>query len=268
VDKIASTVNRFYEQYPYPSLPIRTERDLVSKLHANVMSKILSSAGLEAQMLSGKEILDAGCGTGEKAAYFSYQGACVTAIDTCRASLRKAQGLAEKFRLQVDFSLFDIAEFRTKKRFDHVFCLGALHHTRYPYTNFRALAALCRPGGTITIGLYNRYGRLGHRMTRMWIGVRAGKDIGKRMTYVEKSIYRRKLRSVHEQAYVADKFVNPHESYHTVGEVLRWFDREGFEYVGSHPFTEKGQLAAFLTQLKWMIKGNGFFIISGIKRVQ
>ncbi len=265
MDKIASTVNRFYEQYPYPSLPIRNERDLISKLHANVMSKILNSAGLEPALLSGKEILDAGCGTGEKASYFSYHGARVTAIDTCRASLGKAQELAEKFRLKVDFSLCDIAEFRTENRFDHVFCLGALHHTKYPYTNFRALAGLCRPGGTITIGLYNRYGRLGHRMARMWVGLRAGKDFGKRMAYVERSIYRRKLRSIHEQAYVADKFVHPHESYHTVGEVLGWFDREGFEYIGSHPHTEKGQLAAFLAQLKWMVKGKGFFVISGIK---
>ncbi len=60
MDKIGRSVNLLYERYPYPSLPIRTERDLISKLHANVMSKILASAGLEPQALSGKEILDAG----------------------------------------------------------------------------------------------------------------------------------------------------------------------------------------------------------------
>ncbi len=265
MDKIAYKVNRFYERYPYPSLPIRTERDLVSKLHANVMSKILASAGLLPRSLSGKEILDAGCGTGEKACYFSYYGARVTAIDLCRASLQKAEELAEKFNLNVDFHYCDIAKFRPEKRFDHVFCLGALHHTRYPYMNFRALAGLCKPGGTITVGLYNRYGRLGHRAARIWVGLRAGNDIERRMNFVENSIYRRKLRSVHEQAYVADKYVHPHESYHTVGEVLGWFERDGFTYLGSHPHTEKGKFVAFVTQLKWMIKGNGFFIISGRK---
>ncbi|VVB93685.1 Ubiquinone biosynthesis O-methyltransferase [uncultured archaeon] len=265
MDKIASRVNQFYELYPYPSLPIRTERDLVKKLHANVMSRILATAGLEPGSLSGKEILDAGCGTGEKACYFSYYGACVTAFDLCRASLGKAQELAGKFNLKVEFSHCDIAEFRPGKKFDHVFCLGALHHTKNPYTNFKALAGLCKPGGTITIGLYNRYGRLTHRATRMWIGLRAGNDFEKRMAYVERSIYGRKMRSTHETAYVADKYVHPHESYHTVGEVLDWFARDGFTFIGSHPHTGKGELAAFLAQLKWLARGNGFFIISGRK---
>ena len=262
MDRIALEVNKFYERYPYPSLPVRTERDLVRKLHANVMGKILATAGLVPSSLSGKEILDAGCGTGEKACYFSYYGARVTAIDLCRASLQKAKELAEKFRLKVDFGCCDIAEFKPGKKFDHVFCLGALHHTEKPYENFTALADLCKPGGTITIGLYNRYGRLSHRAARMWISLRSGSDIEKRMSYVERSIYRRKLRSIHEKAYVADKYVNPHESYHTVGEVLGWFGKNDFRFIGSHPHTRTG-VKAFFSQLRWMARGNGFFIMSG-----
>jgi 2-polyprenyl-3-methyl-5-hydroxy-6-metoxy-1,4-benzoquinol methylase len=265
MDKIALSVNRLYEKFPYPSLPIRTEHDLISKLHANIMGKILATAGLEPDLLSGKEVLDAGCGTGEKACYFSYYDAHVTAIDLCRSSLQKAMGLAERFHLQVEFGHCDLAEFRTEKRFDHVFCLGALHHTRYPYKNFAALADLCKPGGTITVGLYNKYGRLAHRVTRMWIGLRAGSDIDKRLEYVEKSIYRRKMRSVHETAYVADKYVNPHESYHSVGEVLGWFEKNGITYIGAHPHVGDGGFSAFLTQLRWMVKGSGFFIVSGRK---
>ncbi len=264
MDKITHRVNQFYERYPYPSLPIRTERDLVSKLHANVMSKILATAGLNTGSLAGKYILDAGCGTGEKASYFSYHGARVTAFDLCRASLEKARELAAKFNLEVELSHCDIAEFKTAKMFDHVFCLGALHHTKYPYNNFLALAKLCRPGGTMTIGLYNRYGRLGHRAVRTWIGLRAGEDFERRMDYVERAIYGRKMRSVHEVAYVADKYVHPHESYHTVGEVLEWFEQNDFSYIGAHPHTEAG-MRAFFTQLKWMVKGNGFFVMSGRK---
>ncbi len=262
MDKITRRVNQFYERYPYPSLPIRTERDLVSRLHANVMSKILATAGLTAGELAEKEILDAGCGTGEKASYFSHHGARVTAFDLCMASLEKARELAAKFNLEVEFSRCDIAEFKTEKMFDHVFCLGALHHTKYPYNNFLALAKLCRPGGTITIGLYNRYGRLGHRVVRTWIGLRAGEDFERRMDYVERAIYGRKMRSLHEVAYVADKYVHPHESYHTVGEVLEWFERNDFSYIGAHPHTGT---KAFFTQLKWMVKGNGFFVMSGRK---
>jgi hypothetical protein len=99
----------------------------------------------------------------------------------------------------------------------------------------------------------------------MWIGLRAGSDIDKRLEYVEKSIYRRKLRSIHETAYVADKYVNPHESYHSVGEVLGWFEKNGITYIGAHPHVGEGGFPALLTQLRWMIKGSGFFIVSGRK---
>jgi len=51
-------------------------------------------------------------------------------------------------------------------------------------------------------------------------------NFDRRMEYVEKKIYGRKMRSVHEVAYVADKYVHPHESYHTVEEVLGWFEKK------------------------------------------
>ncbi len=267
MDEIARSVNLLYERYPYPSLPIRTERDLVSKLHTNVMSKILSTAGLEPGLLSGKEVLDAGCGTGEKSCYFSYYGANVTAIDLCESSLLRAKELAGMFNLQIEFIRSDICDVKIRKKFDHVFCLGVLHHTGDPYMRFRALAGLCKPGGTITIGLYNLYGRLTHRTNRMWIKLVAGDNIDDRLNYVEKSIYKRKLKSAHEIAYVADKYVNPYESYHTVGEVLNWFDKNDITYTGSYPATEKGKFKAFFSQLNWLIQRKGFFIVSGRKNV-
>lgn len=265
MDKIALSVNQLYERYPYPSLPIRNEHDLVNKLHANVMSKILATAGLEPQSLCGKEVLDAGCGTGEKSCYFSYYGAEVTAIDLCSPSLAKGKKLAEKFKLQIRFRECDIAEFKTEKRFDHIFCLGVLHHTSNPYQRFRVLAALCKPGGTVTIGLYNRYGRFAHRARRMWITLNAGDDIERQMSFVEKSIYRRKLKNAHEKAYAADKYVNPYESYHSVSEVMDWFNKNDIAYTGSHPHTGEGKLQVIFSQLKWLIRRKGFFIISGRK---
>jgi 2-polyprenyl-3-methyl-5-hydroxy-6-metoxy-1,4-benzoquinol methylase len=265
MDEIARSVNILYERYPYPSLPIRNERDLVCKLHANVMSKILSTADLEPHSLFGKEVLDAGCGTGEKSCYFSYYGASVTALDLSSSSLEAGKKLAEKFKLKVDFKRCDIAEFKTEKKFDHIFCLGVLHHTSDPYMRFHVLAELCKPGGTITVGLYNRYGRFIHRARRLWIKLKAGNNIQKRMSFVETSIYRRKFKNTHEQAYAADKYANPHESYHSVGEVIDWFNKSEVTYIGSHPRSGAGKLQICLSELKWLTKRNGFFIISGRK---
>ncbi len=267
MDEIARSVNLLYERYPYPSLPIRNERDLVGKLHANVMSKILATAGLKPESLSGKKVLDAGCGTGEKSCYFSYYGAEVTAIDRCSSSLEKAKELAEKFKLQASFMRCDIAELYTEKRYDHIFCLGVLHHSSNPYGLFQMLAPLCKHGGTVTIGLYNRYGRFVHRVRRKWIAVNAGDDIERRMSFIEKSIYGRKLRDIHEKAYAADKYANPYESYHSFGEIMEWFNKNNIEYIDCHPHTGKGKLQSLFSQFEWLLRRKGFFIISGRKIV-
>ena len=265
MDRIALAVNRLYEKYPYPSLPIHNEQDLVGKLHHNVMANILKTAGLKVESLSGKTVLDAGCGTGEKACYYSYHGANVSAIDLSNASLKTGQELASKFNLSVDFKRCDIADFNPSQQFDHIFCLGVLHHTSDPYMRFRKLAGLCKPGGTITVGLYNTYGRFRHRLRRMKMRFVAGNDIERRMDYVEKSIFNRKFKSTHEKAFVADKFAHPYESYHSVGEVLGWFKKNDISFTGVYPATGKGKLDAILTQLKWIETRKGFFIVSGRK---
>lgn len=265
MDSIARSVNQLYERFPYPSLPIHSERDLVGKLHNNVMSNILATAGLGPGSLSGKDVLDAGCGTGEKSCYFSHHGARVTAIDLCSSSLMRGRELAEKFSLPVEFIRCDIADFRPEKKFDHIFCLGVLHHTGDPYMRFQVLSNLCKPGGTITVGLYSSFGRFKHRLRRLKMRLIAGKDIDRRMEYVEKAIFGRKLKSVHEQAFVADKYVNPYESYHSVGEVRGWFNRNGISCQGAYPEIGDGRIGIFLTQLRWMSERKGFFIVSGMK---
>lgn len=265
MDKIACSVNSLYERYPYPSLPIRDKKDLLTRLHANVMSKILASAGLDSSSLSGKEILDAGCGTGEKSCYFAFYGGKVTAIDMSCSSLAKGKKLAEKFDLKINFKRCDISDFKTEKIFDHIFCMGVLHHTNDPYGRFHHLSALCKSGGTITIGLYNRYGRFLHRANRMWIKLNAGEDIDRRMSFIEKSIYGRKFKNYHEQAYAADKYANPHESYHSINEVIDWFNKNDISYIGSYPHADIGIFRSLLTQFKWLMTRNGFFMISGRK---
>lgn len=38
-----------------------------------------------------------------------------------------------------------------------------------------------------------------------------------------------------KQLWFADQYEHPHESKHTIGEVLGWFDRTGFEFLNSIP---------------------------------
>jgi len=261
---IKGEVNRMYEKYPYPSLPISGMPDLRGSLHANVMRRILATAG--SPELSGKRVLDAGCGTGEKSCYFSAFGADATGIDLCSASLAKGRELAKGLGLKVNFEKKDILKMDYGTEFDHVFCLGVLHHTEDPDLGFEKIANACKKGGTVTVGLYNLFGRFQHRVKRYLLYRSYGTDFEKRMSHMKKE-YGRDFRSETEKALIADKFAHPYESYHTIGEVLGWFERNGVEYLGSSPaIGHRNCLSHLAVQLGWMLKRQGFFIISGRKR--
>jgi hypothetical protein len=93
------------------------------------------------------------------------------------------------------------------------------------------------------------------------------------------------MNAAKERAWFADQYRHPHESKHTIGEVLEWFDRSGFEFVRGVPSVvsggadpgdgalfepaEKGStFDHFLTQSRQIVTGSnegGFFIMIGRK---
>lgn len=89
-----------------------------------------------------------------------------------------------------------------------------------------------------------------------------------------------------KQAWFLDQYKNPHESSHSIGEILRWFDKTGFEFINSLPkadlldsFTKDESifdshscgtsLDHFLIQSKLLLNGGqegGFFTMIGRKK--
>lgn len=258
-------VKEFYENYPYPQLPIKTKEDLLSKMHGNVMREILETTGKDASYFAGKRVLEAGCGTGEKCVYFALHGAKVSGIDISNASLMHGKKLAEKFKVAVKFSSADVLSFHSKEKYDYIYSLGVLHHTENPKKGFENIVRALKKGGMVTIGLYSASGRFLHRLHRAQIALFAGKEPKKRMEYVEKRIYGRKLRAGVEEAYVADKYAHPYESYHTVGEVLGWFRENKIEPIECHPACKFGFGSRKIEQLNWLLKRKTFFVLSGRK---
>jgi SAM-dependent methyltransferase len=114
-------------------------------------------------------------------------------------------------------------------QFDVVLCNGVLHHTSDPLAGFRSLVPLVRPGGHIVIGLYNKYGRIATKLRRAIF-----RATGNRARWLDP--YLREVTSAaKERAWFADQYQHPHESTHTQGEVLRWFEDAGLEFVRGLP---------------------------------
>jgi len=108
--------------------------------------------GLES--ISGKLVLDAGCGKGRHAYYASRAGAEVVAMDFSRAidvAKRNAGDSGSIAFVQADITS---PPFR-RETFDLVYSFGVLHHLSNPEGGFRQCVSLVRPGGRVAFYVYH-----------------------------------------------------------------------------------------------------------------
>ena len=225
---VTERVKAFYEETPFPNY----------QDHESVRSLIEKSRrGRYAQMLDeaipyNTTVLEVGCGTGQLTNFLGIACRRVVGTDLCLNSLR----LGEQFRREHDLDRICFAQmnlFRPAFRpesFDVVLCNGVLHHTSDPFGGFRGLVPLLRPGGIMVIGLYNRWGRLATDLRRAIFRLTGGR--GRRLDPYLRAAH---LSRDKERAWFADQYRHPHESKHTIGEVLRWFEEVGLEFVRGVP---------------------------------
>ena len=116
------------------------------------------------------------------------------------------------------------------EQFDVVLCNGVLHHTADPHGGFKGLVPLVKPGGYIIIGLYNSYGRLMTDLRRQLFRFTNG-----RFKWIDPMLRKPDLSADKRKAWYADQYRHPHESKHTFGEVLHWFDEQGLRFVRGIP---------------------------------
>jgi SAM-dependent methyltransferase len=117
--------------------------------------------------LSGKLVLDAGCGVGRFAEIVQrYGGEYVgldysLAIDAASANVGRLEHvhLVQADLLQLPFA---------SDTFDLVFSLGVLHHTPDPRRAFGALPRVLKPGGSLSITVYDAGNKVYVHNSRFW----------------------------------------------------------------------------------------------------
>jgi 2-polyprenyl-6-hydroxyphenyl methylase/3-demethylubiquinone-9 3-methyltransferase len=108
--------------------------------------------------LSGKTVLDIGCGGGLMAEAMASRGARVTGIDLSEGALKVARLHLKESGRQVEY-LHISAEALAAERpggFDVVTCLEMLEHVPDPGSVIRAVAAMLKPGGEVVFSTLNR----------------------------------------------------------------------------------------------------------------
>ncbi|MGN1056544.1 MAG: bifunctional 2-polyprenyl-6-hydroxyphenol methylase/3-demethylubiquinol 3-O-methyltransferase UbiG [Comamonas sp.] len=109
--------------------------------------------------LSGKKVLDVGCGGGILADAMARKGAAVTGIDLATKSLRVAQLHAlEANTPNIQYREIAVEALAAEQpgSFDVVTCMEMLEHVPDPASVVRACAALVKPGGWVFFSTINR----------------------------------------------------------------------------------------------------------------
>lgn len=275
---VTEIVKSFYESNPFPNYDGHESlRSLIDKSRRGIYARLLDE-----QIGYGTRILEVGCGTGQLSNFLGIGGRTVVGADLCLNSLRLAEGFRRRHGLDnvrfVQMNLFRPA-FKDGE-FDVVLCNGVLHHTSDPEGGYRRIARLVKPGGHVVIGLYNKWGRLALDARRVVFNATGG-----RMRWIDSYIRKTRMSREKQESWFNDQYRHPHESKHTMGEVLRWFDQSGFEFVNAvpklrpwDPFTSDEKLFEVaqrgtaldrgLAQAKMVVTGSregGFYILIGKK---
>lgn len=107
--------------------------------------------------LSGKKVLDVGCGGGILSESLAKTGATVTAIDMSESALEAARKHNQDC-LTIDYQNVTIESIAdaTPNTFDVVTCLEMLEHVPNPQEIIHACAKACKPNGHLFFSTINR----------------------------------------------------------------------------------------------------------------
>jgi 2-polyprenyl-6-hydroxyphenyl methylase/3-demethylubiquinone-9 3-methyltransferase len=111
-----------------------------------------------AKGLSGKQVLDVGCGGGILAESMAHEGADVTGIDMGDANLTIAKMHLYESGEQVNYQKITVEELAEQKpgQFDIVTCLEMLEHVPNPGSIIKACQKLVKPTGHVFFSTVNR----------------------------------------------------------------------------------------------------------------
>ncbi len=225
---VTERVKAFYEETPFPNYD---DQDSVRSLIDKARERLYARA-LDAAIPYNASVLEVGCGTGQLTNYLGISCRSVVGTDLCLNSLRLADAFRREHKLErvrfLQSNLFRLPFER--EQFDVVLCNGVLHHTSDPYGGFKAILPLLRPGGHIVIGLYNTYGRLMMDLRRGVFRMTGGAA-----KWIDPYLRSVRMSEGKARAWFADQYNHPHESKHTIGEVLEWFDANGVAFVRGVP---------------------------------
>lgn len=203
-----------YEEHPYPRWKSFTKPILTEEQRQN--SK-------------GRDVLIAGCGTGQESAILSAQmpESSIDAIDLSRASMsyaiRSSKFLDTNNLRFLHGDLLDVG--KLNKTYDLIFSSGVLHHMEDPSAGLSALRDVLKPKGVLVIALYSELGRQNIATCQQWV-----KDEGYESTTKGMRQFRQDIMAMPDDEYL--KSISLISDFYSASEC-----RDLIFHVQEHRFT-------------------------------
>ena len=249
--KVQQQVQAFYEEMPF-NFYTSTEKTC-KQLQNNPIENMYPD--LHELLSSGhiKSVLDCGCGAGWLVNSIAYHyDIKATGIDMTGAALARAKEVSEQLGLTAHtrFIQTNLFEHQDNERYDLITSIGVLHHTHDAMSAFKHLQQFNSDEGFFYLGLYHHYGRkVFLDMFREIIkneGETAAREVYRKLDGT------RLKDDQHLESWFRDQVIHPHETQHTLEEVISWFDEAGYSLLTTsiNEFDEINEQAILIEQEK------------------
>ncbi|MBU0552639.1 class I SAM-dependent methyltransferase [Myxococcota bacterium] len=231
----------------YKALPFNYHRDPQEAAAAiRRRDPLQAYPPLRALLGPGVRLLDVGCGAGwlvHAAALF--HGCDSLGVDFNPTALRRAEAVGLALESPARFERGDLFAWSPGAPREVVTSIGVLHHTDHCLAALEHIAArFVAPGGHLFIGLYHAYGR--RPFLEHFRQLRATSADEEALLARYRQLHPLKDET-HLRSWFRDQVLHPHETQHTLAEVLPVLDRLGYTLKrtsinGFAPFEDRAAL--------------------------
>lgn len=211
----------------------------------------LGDVAMQPNELSGKRLLDAGCGNGTLTAALSDFNLEIVGLDL-NDGLGRAYQMRDKYavkaRSQVEYVQGNLVDPPLKENsFDLVYSSGVIHHTPSSKKAFESLVRLTKAGGRLYVWVYRKRGVLVRlfiwwgRSLKHWMPLKSVLWVCRRLSPFYKlaaetlsflAIMKFRSRTTREITLdLFDAFSPRFNHWHTEEEVSSWFEEHGFRNI-------------------------------------
>lgn len=229
---IAAAVRAFYAE-----LPFNFHGSVESSVEAVLADPVRATyPDLQTLLVSGRvrRALELGCGAGWLANTLArHHGVDVTAVDFAPLALERARVVAAQLGTDscVRFVESDLFGFDDQRRYDLVLSVGVLHHTGDTQRALRHAASFVAPGGHLYVGLYHAPARRVFLQALQGLAARAGEEAAFERFKALDHAHRHDETLL--RSWFRDQVLHPHETQHTLREVVPWLEAAGLSLVST-----------------------------------